>query len=70
MKNKIRNVVCTNNGDWYDIEDCTVLFDVDIDPITNDPIPNYRTRAELLEKITFLAIKQLISEKSITIYRR
>lgn len=70
MKKMIRNVVCTADGCWYDIKDCTVLFDVDSDPTTNEPIPNDKTRGELLETIIFLAIKQIVADKSITIYRK
>lgn len=57
---KIKSIVCTNTGKWFDIEECKVVFNVDFDPLTKEPIIKDESRAAHLEQICIMALERSI----------
>lgn len=60
MRDDMKTVVLVNNGDWFYIDDCVILFDVHIDSVTGMPVPKNTSRTANLEEICVMALRDAI----------
>jgi hypothetical protein len=61
IKKPITSIVCNDNGDWNNLRDCTIIFDVEFDNSTNEPAPKKSSLAIPLEELCGHALKQIMS---------
>lgn len=61
MRSDIKSVVVLNNGSWFEITGCTVIFDVEI--TDGELIPKESSRAAHLEEICIIALRDAIKSQ-------